>query len=467
MRLIKEVIECVERETVPKVCLSSTSRVEKTYKNFLNYLSENLNSSVYGANTFPGHRDSEKVPDEYVENFQRYLLSNHAINVSDFHPPRATKYVTLSKLLQIAAGGATVSGPIYQELLEIAPTFEDTCIPKNASYSSGDVIPASHWSLSALQKISQKNGHVRLRAGEAMGLINGTFVHNGLAIFLLVQLKRTWAWMVESMRADVAITQMPNSNLAYWHTAEFAEVADVIRYIGECAAPTERQTQLPVSYRAIPQEVEALHGAIKSYALNINANLLRPSGNPLFLEQNLIPSAPSFPHSQGSFLNPSLSISTTALIEAVLFSLWAHVERTKYLLSGNVNGIAIDGASKDDPIEFIQWPKLMQAELESIRLDLSRTVFSSGSSTSHGIEDLWTFGVMNCERLLSCLPKINHLIARGVFIRGKLGKRKVGSLNFFTQEVHDAVINSENSMQTVRQIVEHSAEPAGRRFYPI
>lgn len=66
-----------------------------------------------------------------------------------------------------------------------------------------------------------------------------------------------------------------------------------------------------------------------------------------------------------------------------------------------------------DPLNelgLIQVPKLVTNLVEEMRLSLGRRIFASGSSTSYGIEDLWSMAVPLIEQLYKALATIHTVL---------------------------------------------------------
>src|SRR5690606_4985656 len=116
------------------------------------------------------------------------------------------------------------------------------------------------------------------------------------------------------------------------------------------------------------------------------------------------------PYSQASFLLPILTVRTSAVLEALLFSASAELGRVKWLVGGTVDGIPVDGQSGPDDVAYIQWPKLMQAMVEELRLMAGRTIYASGGDTSFGVEDLWSNGVVNLDRLVAAVALSRRIL---------------------------------------------------------
>ena len=253
-------------------------------------------------------------------------------------------------------------------------------------------------------------------AGEIMALINGNFVHVGQAVAMVAKLERTSVLTVEAAMLFHSVARANPSNLCFVSTAERAWAAHAVRHIAQRDGrpPAAAEVQDPVSMRAIPQVLETWGVAVDDFLEETNYLLFKPSCNPFVDERH------AFPLSQASFLAPTLSVKTGALIEAALFLMWAVLGWTKHLLSGRVDGIPRDGSTATSPLGLIQHPKLMQAICERARIDLGRRIFAAGSDTSYGIEDIWANGVFTLAQLEQALDDLQGLFCRGLWIVKRL-----------------------------------------------
>lgn len=256
---------------------------------------------------------------------------------------------------------------------------------KDSSYSCGDVIPAA----SLFKNIEN------LSKGDAMSLINGNFIHIGLSLSLVEKLDDMW----------ISYKHQTNEllNLAPTQKGILHNNFINLEAIGIIINKNNISVQDPVSIRALPDIMYTVLNNIKSYLSEIKKLINFPSGNPLFdfSEMEAV--------SQGSYMSPSLSLITSTLIDSILLLLWSIDSRVKYLLSGKVEGISRDN-TKSASLGLIQYPKLITAKLELARRKFSSRVFTSGSSTSFGTEDLWSYGTDIAEELSAILDITNSIL---------------------------------------------------------
>lgn len=410
MNILIELLDSVKRLSKPSAWSSSLTTITNE-NNYLKDLISRGNVSIYGVNTRPGHRDNEKLVLIDIEKYQQDLLSSHAIYSGyPCYSDHATRCITFAKLYSFSAGMSGVSPTLFQLLtdLSVDPEFSPQ-VPRHSSYSSGDVIPAAHWATSVFEELQSRYGY-HAQHGEPMAMINGNFIQLGYAASLSQKIRTAWLFFVELSAVSAQITRANPSNL--FHAAEpgCPTSRSAIEYLKKQLNNTQKPTQDPVSIRAMPQIIDTLACSVELYLKEIDSCLIKPSGNPLFSL------ASDTPLSQASFLAPSLTITTGSLIEALLFTMWSILGRTNHLLSGDVDGIPRDASSENSELGLIQYPKYMMSILEKSRMDYGRRIFSSGSSTSYGVEDMWNNGISTLGQLDSLLDDVMSLCSCELYV---------------------------------------------------
>ena len=387
MKRLQECLNSIDRESLPQSWETTGDVVKQEHAHFQKLISQ-PSSLIYGANTLVGHKDKTKLTASDFLDFSYDLLSSHMLGGEPWYSPYAAKCISYTKVYSLSNGGSGISPQLYNIILECVsdPSFSPQ-IPQNCTYSSGDVIPGAHWANAVFQYAHAKYSYDPM-PGEAMALLNGSYIHLGYSISLLKKLENLWVLFVETTKLNSRLTGANKSNF-YDRYFSSEDGLDAIHYISNYLKSdySDYKRQDPISIRSSPFLIRTLTNSISQLYREIDYLLGQPSGNPLF-DLDI-----DYPISQGSFLAPSLSIKTEAVIESILFVMWACVSRTSYLLSGEVAKIPSDASNPSSRLQFIQYPKLMLSILDKCRQDYGRRIFSSGSQTSKGIEDLWTYGV--------------------------------------------------------------------------
>jgi histidine ammonia-lyase len=435
--VIKEAIASAARLELPQTLLSAASRVDENFLAFQAYHARNPQRGIYGVNVMPGHQDFISVDGLESDELQRRMIAGHALSDRPAYSRFEARCIGYAKAYAVAAGGSLISRDLYRLICEgiIDPTFEPD-IPGSSSYSCGDVIPAAHWTEGLL-----KRRPYRLKAGEAMAMLSGSFVHVGLALALTKRVWRLWSLFVESSRCVAVASSANPSAFRGWDQSDTKGVVEAARYISEDLPSKNADIpQDPVSLRATPQTLDCLYGAITTFASELDRSIARPSGNPLMV--STADGMQPVPH--GSFMNPALTIASSAVIDAALLCGWCSVQRTKHLLSGRADPVPLDGKKGNEDLGLIQWPKLMQAFLENARIVARGRPFASGGATSLGVEDLWSFGVATVELSNRMLDEIERILCFEISIAVRCAYRFKNAKLIAESELNDLLCNSPN-----------------------
>lgn len=402
MRLLRELIDVSTGLRIPKSWQAALPKINAEYEHKLRLLGNGV--SIYGANTLTGHRDGVAVADEEKEQYNEKILDSHAIAGEPFYSHRVARHVSCAKVYNWCAGGSGVSPELFCWLLELAvnPEFVPS-VPRNASYSCGDVIPAACWARDLLNFCAPSSP---LEAGDAMALINGNFVVLGRGAELVPRVCGLVRRFLDNSADFLVATHCSSEIFKVGSPAVSPWLAMVLKELAlRCQDDKAASRQNSVSLRATPQLVRGLGEGLDAWLFELDELLSFPSGNPLF------DTSQAAPLSQASFLTPALSVKTGALIEYLLLFGWASVGRTQFLLSGQVEGVPLDGANNSSLLGLIQYPKLMMAYLEEARQLGGRRVFASGSATSYGIEDVWTQSLAQLDQLEVIVSLLSRLAA--------------------------------------------------------
>jgi histidine ammonia-lyase len=398
---------------------------------------------IYGATTLVGHRDHERLSAAEAQTFQADFLASHAIGAAPWYSNQIARCIGYAKLYALAAGGSGISSELYQATIQrvLDPNFAPQ-VPQGCSYSCGDVIPGAHWAQAVLNHPPQYPP----AAGEVMALLNGSFVHVGYTLGIIAPLEQFGTLLIETTRLNNQLVEANRVNFAApcrGHSQ--AIVQSIAESLGTDYADYRRQD--PVSVRATPQIIETFVEAGRSLYQQLDYHLRCPSGNPLFSADF------DYPLSQASFLAPSLSLKTEAVIEAILFALWASVSRTQYLLSGQIASIPADGANAQNALPLIQLPKLMMSILERCRQSAGRRIFAAGAQTSNGTEDLWTYGVNTTEQLDRLCTEGAQMLAIEMFVLVQCGLAIARPSSALAKQIQWAIAPSTSPSATCSQSI--------------
>lgn len=348
-------------------------------------------SYVYGVNAGVGHRHQDLVAPGRERMQQDAILASHRLPGTHWANAHQSRLVTATKLQQLSEGGSGVSPMTYEAVLACtADQGFRPRLPLDASYSSGDVIPGAWWAQAVVERVPAEE----VGPKDILSLCNGSYVHVGCAIDLLVRTEG-----LRSVLDEVARRVREVGGAAPVDAGGSARSASGR---GRSVEGIWQRGQDPVSIRATPQVMATLLAASEMLAEAIEGALGSPSDNPLI--------TPEGPIEQASFLAPQVALTTSSLIEALLFTAtW--IERAVHWLCGGGSGVLPADLADEGSLGLIQVPKLATAWTEELRLRAGRRTWASGSATSHGIEDLWTLGLAATLVGSDVIDRVGDLVA--------------------------------------------------------
>lgn len=363
---------------------------------------------IYGFNTFTGHRDHDGVqPDAGMIGAE--ILRSHTLAGTGLsrYGSFAARLMGYAKISALHGGGSGVSPGLYDRLARLVttPHFQPS-VPRDASYSCGDVIPAACWTDAALAAIRQQDGF-EAAAGDVMALMNGRFIQLGFAAALLPGLETAWRLHMSASSLTLRASGVPKGLVTASRDSRLAGVPPLLDFLADGLpdpSPGLDAPQSPVSLRAVPDMVEMHWAAQTAFAAEIERSFPLPSCNPWIdgPGQRII--------SQGSFLACQLTQRTGSLIEALLAAMLCSVRRQEYLLAGKIAGFPKDGATQGG-LGYIQIPKLAAAILERGRANNAMRAFASNGVTSYGIEDFWSKGLIELAGLETLISQAQRIFA--------------------------------------------------------
>jgi histidine ammonia-lyase len=432
-RLCWWLLEYAEERAWPRTWDEAARRLRADRHKLEEMLREPDPPAIYGVNTLVGHLDDRRLPPEALSAFQEHLLRNHALGTAPYYGELEAACIGYCRAQFYCLGGGGISWWLFRQLCDaLSDKSFRPRVPRSCSYSCGDVIPASHWALDLLQHVRASRSY-QLRPKEGLSLINSCFVHAGVALARLPEIRHTWLAYVVASGMNARLSAAHRSNYSSLLTDDpddpIRKVSALVRDEAGPGPNPQEYRQDPVSVRAFPQVAAAVAQAISGYVDALDQTLRRRSDNPLVLHES--PEALS----QASFLAPQLTLATSQLIEAWLLALWSVERRLHWLLSGRVPGIPLNGSPVEGKLGFIQVPKLATAILEETRLCAGRRTFASGSSTSYGIEDLWSFGLDSLEVLARVLHNARRLLAIEIVTVSACAGTFFGGARFFPEVV--------------------------------
>lgn len=372
------------------------------YDRLLATISSETPPFIYGVTSLVGHMDSIKLAPKEIMAFQKELINNHNLDIGfDYYNGWENKCILFAKIQNYSKGGSACSVELYESLLN-AYFNEDVelKIPKRSSYSCGDVIPGSFFAKAIIENMESKGQEIKIKDG--ISLINGNYISLGLSLSTVAAQLSILDEMIDNSIEYYSVSKADTGALhSKLHNVGF--VKHTSEYMTELLGKQNHPVQDAVSVRSTVQTIEVMYESIQELSVFLLKLLDKPSDNPLFFSEDQI-------LSNASFMSPTLTVKISGVIEALLFTGWVIERRIHFLLSGKYSHISLNMSTDVNRLGLIQVPKLATNILEEARLRLSRRPFAAGSTTSYGIEDVWTLTTLLVENLNYAIDSIFMLL---------------------------------------------------------
>jgi histidine ammonia-lyase len=266
---------------------------------------------MYGVNTGIGEFSERVLNDEQVQQFQRYLIYNHAAGIGEPCPIEHVRGAMASWINVHAHGNSGCRPEITQALVEMLNKGVTPVVCQKGSVgASGDLAPMSQIALllmgegEAFYQSERLPGKVALeRAGipipglqarDGLAAINGS---NLLTAMSALQLYDTERWLKQAEIACAMSLEALLANLKPYderlHQARgFTGATRSARAIMKCIAGSDLATgkmktkvQDAYSMRSSPQVIGAAHDAIDYARSQVEIELNGVGDNPIFLPE--------------------------------------------------------------------------------------------------------------------------------------------------------------------------------------
>lgn len=382
--------------------LASLSMIEKEHVILQNLLNSENPPFIYGVTSLVGHMDSKSVSIDQIDAFQKELIDNHALDIGlGYYNNWQVKCIFYSKLVSIQAGGTGISPSLFKELVRIyCDNTYQLKIPRNISYSCGEVIQGANFAQSLQPYFSHEYSFV---IKDGISIINGQYVSLGLVIALLPRLLKSLDYLVDN--TVYLFKQLQINPSILYADRERSFFSKKIYKILEANQNSDSMNRQPsVSLRSALKNIDLLYAKILELFEEVQIALKSQSDNPLVYPDQRI-------RSNSTFYNPSLAIKLSGLIDTFLFNSWAIERRTHYILSGKLENYSINFASEQYSLGLIQLPKIMTNIVQQMRLNYGTRPFIGGSEASYGIEDLWANTENLANQLESLMDQFDSLLS--------------------------------------------------------
>ncbi len=403
-----EFLTHIEDGRIPESFIAARPIIKQQHKLLSELAKDPEKHKIYGVNTLLGHVDNLSISFEKASMFQQLLIRNHALQAtSRYYDDQTSKHITFARAWFYSQGGGGISLQLYDILLQaINDNKFRPKIPADLSYSCGDVIPGANWA-TALMEYAEKEHNYALQPKEGLSLINGVFVQAGTAVATTRMTQAIWKAIMQCGKINAILCDANQSNYSNFICENSNDILSDINHYFRRNHSLNRtyNIQDPVSIRSFPQAAAGLHFAAGNFFNAIDTALQRRSDNPLIDDND------SAALSQGSFIMTEMSLAAAQLTDAILMMAWISERRLNHVLSGKVKDIPVNFSFSPENLDFIQLPKMASAILENMRKYAGIKTFSSGSSTSYGLEDFWSFGLQNINTLREVINDLLRILA--------------------------------------------------------
>lgn len=399
---ITQYLEDISHHKVNPSALNSLKKIMKEHVRIKHDIMQN-NIRIYGVTTQVGHMDDKDLSNDLREMFQKHLIENHHLVVNDEYDRYITKSILYAKIMQLSQGFSGISIEMYERLLKIMKDENyHITIPKSSSYSCGDVIPGAAFAKSVLNYSYGDNYKIKYKDG--MTLLNGSYISTGHALALTGPLRKLIDQFLSNTIHLFSFAEYDTSMMNPIFYPQNEIMVKICSFFHKRLPYRKTTIQEPISIRSTPQVVEAALTSLNSLEKQIDILIKNPSDNPFVVKGQSV--------SQSSFFSPALTLELEKTKNMLLYLAWIIERRVHHLISGKVKNIPINGVSDSQGIDLgaIQIPKLCTHTLELLRMENGRSIFASGSSTSYGIEDNWTFSLSLAEAVSRMIFKLKGLL---------------------------------------------------------
>ena len=341
------------------------------------YLYDGILTSVYGFSTLLGQLDNVAS----TRKDQTKLLNAYLSGTPEGVSTDIARWLTAVKLELLSNGGSGISVKSYEELIRFLEEPKLCQIDFDASYSSGDVVPASWW-INSIFLDSEE-----LRTGDLIALMNGNFVSLGMTAY-------AYSCFLDYVCRFLSMLKHYNLYSDFHTDLE----RNVVVSLGIPLLPVHSAPQPSVLERDIRPVLDLIFTSVREGVSCIDASLSHPSANPLFkFEDDKVLAC-----SNSSFLNymiPHMLCGSEYTLSVIA--------RISYSLIGIKCREKLHGTDKNDP-KWVQPPKDALeycVSIESSSINLAQTT----GAESDGMENSWDTGLIHALHFLEQLEKAKKL----------------------------------------------------------
>jgi len=266
---------------------------------------------MYGVNTGIGEFSEVVLTDEQVQQFQRYLIYNHAAGIGDPTPVENVRAAMASRINVHAHGNSGCRPEITLTLVEMLNKgLTPVVCQKGSVGASGDLAPMSQIALLFMGEgeayyqgerlpgdIAMQRAGIpipNLQARDGLAIINGSNLLTAMSALQLYDMNR-WIKQAEiacAMTLEALIANMKPYDVRLHDVRGFSGAVRSARAIMKCIAGSDLVTgkfktkvQDAYSMRSSPQVIGAAHDAMAYARSQVEIELNGVGDNPIFLPE--------------------------------------------------------------------------------------------------------------------------------------------------------------------------------------
>jgi histidine ammonia-lyase len=299
---------------------------------------------MYGVNTGIGEFSEIVLNDEQVQQFQKYLIYNHAAGIGDPSPNEHVRGAMASRINVHAHGNSGCRPEITLTLLQMLNKGVTPVVCQKGSVGAcGDLAPMSQMALSLMgegeafyqgermptQVAMDKAGITvpGLQARDGLAAINGSNVMTAIGALHLYDMNR-WLKQAEiacAMSLEALLANLKPYDVRLHQVRGFPGAVRSAQAIMKCIAGSDLTTgkmktkvQDAYSMRSSPQVIGAAHDALDYARRQVEIELNGVGDNPIFLpEFNLTLTGANF---QGSPVSLPMDMAGAAITMVCVLS---------------------------------------------------------------------------------------------------------------------------------------------------
>lgn len=432
--------------------------IEKSRKILDKLLRKNPKKLYYGINTGVGALFNRPIPQKDWSKFQENLIISHACGVGNPLEKEIVRGMMLHMILNLKKGYSAIRLETLELLIKM---FNRNLIPyvpeKGSVGASGDLVPQAHIALALIGKGNiwyglkrdkevstatvfgaEKLKPVRLQAGEAIALLNGTSLMTSCLAWAVFYAKN----LIETADIAAALTmaaldfnfqsfdeRLQKLKLHFGQQISAAHISNVLSRSNAIFKGENNLLQDAYSLRCAPQVhgtlIESILRAWKTVEVEINSF----TGNPVIIDNEILQGSGNFHGQPLAQVADELSIALTNL-SAI------SERRVERLLNPQLSGLPAFLAEKEGINSGLMVAQYTAAALVAENKVLAAPASIHSIPVSANQEDFVSMGAFATQKLLEICKNTAYVLAiellcavQALDLRGNLPESNVKKIH--------------------------------------